>query len=111
MKKLKELPLCPVATTISLIGTKWKLLIIRNLMERPWRFNELKRSLEGISQKMLTESLRELEEDGIVSRIDYKTNPPKVEYLLTETGKMLNQTLLSLQEFGYYYKSKYSDDN
>lgn len=58
-----ELPECPVATTVQLIGSKWKLLIIRNLLERPWRFNELKKSLEGISQKVLTDSLRSMEED------------------------------------------------
>ena len=60
----EELPECPVATTVSLIGSKWKLLIIRNLLERPWRFNELKKNLEGISQKVLTDSLRSMENDG-----------------------------------------------
>ena len=63
MRKLNELPECPVATTISLVGNKWKLLIIRNLMKRPWRFNELLKSLEGISQKVLTDNLRQLESD------------------------------------------------
>lgn len=65
MKTKDELPECPVATTVSLIGSKWKLLIMRNLLVRPWRFNELKNSLEGISQKVLTDSLRSMEEDGI----------------------------------------------
>lgn len=60
----KELPECPVATTVSLIGSKWKLLIIRNLLKRPWRFNELKKNLEGISQKVLTDSLHSMENDG-----------------------------------------------
>ena len=64
----EELPACPVATTVQLIGSKWKLLILRNLMVRPWRFNELRRDLEGISQKVLTDSLRALEEDGIITR-------------------------------------------
>ena len=64
-----ELPECPVATTVQLIGSKWKLLIMRNLMMRPWRFNELKKSLEGISQKVLTDSLRSMEEDGLITRI------------------------------------------
>ena len=64
MKKKDELPDCPVATAVSLIGSKWKLLILRNLLVRPWRFNELQKSLEGISQKVLTDSLRSMEADG-----------------------------------------------
>ena len=71
MKKRRELPECPVATTVSLIGDKWKILIIRNLLERVWRFNELQKSLEGISQKVLTDNLRQLERDGIIYRKDY----------------------------------------
>ena len=67
----EELPECPVATTVSLIGSKWKLLIIRNLLERPWRFNELKKNLEGISQKVLTDSLRSMENDGLIIRTVY----------------------------------------
>ena len=63
----EELPACPVATTVQLIGSKWKLLIIRNLRSRPWRFNELKKDLDGISQKVLTDSLRSMEEDGIIT--------------------------------------------
>lgn len=89
MRKLNELPECPVATTISLVGNKWKLLIIRNLMKRPWRFNELLKSLEGISQKVLTDNLRQLESDGIIYRKDYHTNPPKVEYGMTDLGLKL----------------------
>ena len=69
MKTKAELPECPVATTVALIGSKWKLLILRNLLQRAWRFNELKRSLDGISQKVLTDSLRSLEEDGIELRL------------------------------------------
>lgn len=105
MKKKSELPECPVATTVSLIGSKWKLLILRNLSYRPWRFNELQRSLEGISQKVLTTSLRELEADGIIFRKDYWTNPPKVEYGLTETGKKLQNLLAVMADFGSYYKA------
>ena len=66
MKTKKELPECPVATSVSLIGGKWKLLIIRNLKSRPWRFNELQRDLDGISQKVLTDSLRQMIDDGLV---------------------------------------------
>ena len=72
MKAKAELPDCPVATTVSLIGGKWKLLIIRNLSTRPWRFNELQRSLEGISQKVLTESLREMEADDLGDTESFK---------------------------------------
>ena len=69
MKTKDELPDCPVATTVSLIGSKWKLLIMRNLLVRPWRFNELQKSLDGISQKVLTDSLRSMEADGIIASI------------------------------------------
>lgn len=69
----EEMPACPVATTVQLIGSKWKLRIIRNLRARPWRFNELKKYLEGISQKSLTDSLRSLEEDGLIIRTVYPT--------------------------------------
>ena len=72
----EELPACPVATTVQMIGSKWKLLIIRNLMSRPWRFNELKKDLEGISQKVLTDSLRSMEADGIVTRTGWSTPCP-----------------------------------
>ena len=89
MLSKEELPACPVATTVQLIGSKWKLLIMRNLLSRPWRFNELKKDLEGISQKVLTDSLRALEEDGIVIRTVYPEVPPRVEYSLTDLGKSL----------------------
>ncbi len=105
MKKREELPQCSVATTVSLIGSKWKLLIIRNLQSRPWRFNELRKDLDGISQKVLTESLRELESDGIIYRKDYGTNPPKVEYGLSEMGRKLEKLLSLMADFGTYYKS------
>ena len=64
----ENMPVCPVATTVQLIGSKWKLLILRNLMVRPWRFNELRKDLEGISQKVLTDSLRSMEKDGLITR-------------------------------------------
>ena len=105
MKSKSELPECPVATTVSLIGSKWKLLILRNLSSRPWRFNELQKSLEGISQKVLTASLRELESDGIIYRKDYHTNPPKVEYGLSDMGEKLQDLLTVMADFGNYYKN------
>ena len=87
-----ELPECPVATTVQLIGSKWKLLIMRNLMMRPWRFNELKKSLEGISQKVLTDSLRSMEEDGLITRTVYPEVPPRVEYALSDLGETMRPT-------------------
>lgn len=86
----EELPACPVATTVALIGSKWKLLIMRNLQMRTWRFNELKKYLEGISQKVLTDSLRSMEKDGIVVRTVYAEVPPRVEYSLSELGKSMH---------------------
>lgn len=75
MKTKSELPACPVATAVSLIGGKWKLLILRNLKMRPWRFNELQKDLEGISQKVLTDSLRQMIDDGLAYRRDYQESP------------------------------------
>ena len=102
----EEMPACPVATTVQLIGSKWKLLIIRNLLARPWRFNELKKDLEGISQKVLTDSLRSMEADGIITRTVYPEVPPRVEYSLTELGKSLKPILDSMRAWGEAYKAK-----
>jgi DNA-binding HxlR family transcriptional regulator len=101
----QELPECPVATTVQLIGSKWKLLIIRNLRVRPWRFNELKKSLEGISQKVLTDSLRSLEDDGIIIRTVYEEVPPRVEYSLSELGKSMSPILEAMEAWGTQYKN------
>jgi DNA-binding HxlR family transcriptional regulator len=103
--KADLLPECPVATTVSLIGSKWKILILRNLLVRPWRFNELQKNLEGISQKVLTENLRSMEQDGIIVRTVYQENPPKVEYSLSETGESMRPILKSMEEWGNTYKS------
>ena len=100
----EELPECPVATTVSLIGSKWKLLIIRNLLQRPWRFNELKKDLAGISQKVLTDSLRSMEEDGLITRTVYPEGPPRVEYALSELGESLKPILDSMVAWGNAYK-------
>ena len=104
MKTKDELPECPVATTVQLIGSKWKLLILRNLLQRPWRFNELKRSLDGISQKVLTDSLRSMEEDGLITRTVYPEVPPHVEYALSETGESMRPILMAMQSWGTNYK-------
>ena len=101
-----EMPACPVATTVQLIGSKWKILIIRNLMGRPWRFSELKKDLDGISQKVLTDSLRSMEEDGIVTRTVYPEVPPRVEYSLTELGRSLKPILDAMQDWGEGYKAQ-----
>jgi len=104
MKTKDELPECPVATTVSLIGSKWKLLIMRNLLVRPWRFNELKKSLDGISQKVLTDSLRSMEADGIITRTVYPEVPPRVEYALSELGESMRPIIKSMEAWGNNYK-------
>lgn len=101
----EELPECPVATTVALIGSKWKLLIIRNLLQRPWRFNELRKDLDGISQKVLTNSLRSMEEDGLITRTVYPEVPPRVEYALSDLGKSLKPILDSMVAWGNSYKN------
>ncbi len=106
MKAKEEMPACPVATTVELIGSKWKLLIIRNLRERPWRFNELQRNLKGISQKVLTDSLRSMESDGIVTRTVFAEVPPKVEYALSELGRSLSPVIDAMAAWGERYKSQ-----
>ncbi len=100
----EEMPACPVATTVALIGSKWKLLIIRNLRMRPWRFNELKKDLTGISQKVLTDSLRSLESDGLITRTAYPEVPPRVEYALSELGETLRPIMDSMEAWGISYK-------
>lgn len=101
----EELPACPVATTVQIIGSKWKLLILRNLLQRPWRFNELKKDLEGISQKVLTDNLRSMEADGIVDRTVYAEVPPRVEYALNDLGETLRPILDAMKEWGEHYRN------
>ena len=105
MKTKEEMPVCPVATAVALIGGKWKLLILRNLRARPWRFNELLRDLDGISQKVLTDSLRQMIDDGLAYRKDYQEMPPRVEYGLTALGREMLPIIDALADFGNYYKS------
>ena len=101
----EEMPACPVATTVALIGSKWKLLIMRNLLTRPWRFNELKKDLDGISQKVLTDSLRSMEADCLLTRTVYPEVPPRVEYTLTELGYSLRPILEAMRVWGEDYKA------
>ena len=104
--KSSELPACPIATAMEVIGGKWKLLLsLRSLRARPWRFNELQRDLEGISQKVLTDSLKQMIDDGLVYRHDYHERPMRVEYGLTEVGQKIFPILDALADFGDYYKS------
>ena len=100
----EELPACPVATTVALIGSKWKLLIMRNLLSRPWRFNELLKSLPGLSQKVLTDNLRAMENDGIITRTVYPEVPPRVEYALSELGESMRPILKALEVWGAGYQ-------
>ncbi len=101
--ELKDLPKCPVETTLALIGEKWKILIIRDLLNGTKRFNELKKS--GISQKVLTSTLRSMEADGLVIRKAYKQVPPRVEYTLSDVGYSLAGVLNAMASWGTDYKT------
>ena len=104
MLKKDELPICPVATTVNLIGNKWKLLIIRNLLSQDKaRFKELKNGIPGISQKVLTDDLRSLEADGLIIRTVYQEIPPRVEYELSTLGKPLKPIIDSMATWGNEY--------
>ena len=99
-----ELPDCPVATAVQLIGNKWKLLILRNLLVRPWRFNEMLRSIPGISQNVLTDNLRALERDDLITRTVYPEVPPRVEYALSELGETMRPIISALETWGRGYQ-------
>lgn len=102
----KELPACPVETTLMLISDRWKVLIIRDLLDGTKRFGELKKSVGNISQKVLTSNLRSMEEDGLLTREVFPEVPPRVEYTLTETGYSLKPILDSMIDWGMAYKEK-----
>ncbi len=103
----KNLPACPVETTLTLIGNKWKVLILRDLLPGTKRFGELKKSLGSVSQKVLTAQLRDMEADGLVTRTVYPEVPPRVEYSLTDLGMSLQPVLNSLQNWGERYKASF----
>lgn len=103
MNKL-ELPACPVEITMGLIGEKWKVLIIRDLLTGTKRFGELQRSIGGVSQKVLTNNLRQMEKSGLISRKVYAEVPPRVEYSLTDLGKSLKPILDSMVNWGEDYR-------
>ena len=103
---MMELPACPVETTLMLIGDKWKVLILRDLMDGTKRFGELKKSIGTVSQKVLTAQLRDMEEKGLLTRKVYAEVPPRVEYTLTETGYSLKPVLDAMWAWGAEYKAK-----
>ena len=108
-KKAKPLPACPVETTLTLIGDKWKVLILRDLLPGTKRFGELKKSIGSVSQKVLTAQLRAMEENRLVHREVYAEVPPRVEYSLTELGKSLKPILDSMWAWGEGYKARMSE--
>ena len=108
MPELKNsLPDCPVETTLLLISDKWKVLILRDLLQGTKRFSELKKSLGQVSQKVLTSQLRQMEASGLISRTVYAQVPPRVEYSLTELGRSLKPVLDAMVCWGEYYQQKY----
>ncbi|MBD5098939.1 MAG: helix-turn-helix transcriptional regulator [Clostridiales bacterium] len=106
MAAVKELPACPVETTLALIGDKWKVLILRDLLPGTKRFGELRKSLGTVSQKVLTTQLRQMEDGGLVIRTAYAEVPPRVEYTLTELGYSLKPVLDAMVTWGTEYKAK-----
>ena len=104
-KSWKALPACPVETTLTLIGDKWKVLILRDLLTGTKRFGELKKSIGSVSQKVLTTQLRAMEENGLLTRTVYAEVPPRVEYTLTALGKSLHPILDAMRDFGEAYQN------
>lgn len=104
----KELPACPVETTLTLIGDKWKVLILRDLLPGTKRFGELKKSIGNVSQKVLTAQLRAMEDSGLINRTVYAEVPPRVEYSLTELGQSLKPILDAMKNWGEEYKEMYN---
>ena len=111
LKNVKTLPACPVETTLTLIGDKWKVLILRDLLPGTKRFGELKKSIGSVSQKVLTAQLRDMEGNGLVSRKVYAEVPPRVEYTLTELGISLKPVLDSMWAWGEDYKKQHETEN
>ena len=105
-KITKELPACPVETTLTLIGDKWKVLILRDLLTGTKRFGELKKSIGNVSQKVLTAQLRAMEDSGLLTRTVYAEVPPRVEYTLTELGQSLQPILDAMWNWGEKYKAQ-----
>lgn len=105
MVKKEDMPACDVATAVQVLSSKWKILILRDLLTGPKRQSELLKSLEGISQKVLTSSLNSMIEDGLVERVDFHEKPLHVEYRLTDLGDSLKPVIESMRTWGKYYKT------
>lgn len=101
-----ELPDCPMATTVQIIGSKWKLLILQRLLDRNYRFNELQKALTGISHKVLSDSLRSMESDGIITRTVYQEMPLRVEYALSDLGESMRLIIEAMAIWGMDYKNR-----
>lgn len=107
----KELPACPVEITLTLINSRWSILILRDLMQETKRFGQLQRSLGKVSQKVLSSTLKDLERNGLIVRKVYPEVPPRVEYSLTPLGNSLNPVLDSLRKWGEFYKQNFHNNN
>ncbi len=107
----QELPACPVATTVGLIGNKWKLLILRNLLAAPNRFNQLQKTIPGISQKVLTDNLRSMEQAGLIVRKVFPEVPPRVEYSLSALGDTMRPIISAMEQWGTGYKELLAHDD
>lgn len=101
----EELPDCPVATTLRVIGSKWKVFIIQRLLDKPYRFGELRDSIEGISEKSLMEALRQMVDDGIVVRTEYPELPHRVEYQLSDLGESMRPMIQTMADWGTTYQA------
>ena len=101
----EELPPCPVATTLMLIGNKWKIFVIQQLMDKPFRFSELRRAIPGISEKVLTDNLRTLEKDGLITRTVFPEIPPHTEYALSDLGETMRPIIESMATWGTGYQN------
>ena len=107
----KELPACPVETTLMLIGNKWKVLILRDLLPGTKRFGELKKSIGNVSQKVLTAQLRDMESNGLINRKVYPEVPPRVEYALSPLGESMRPILDAMEEWGTNYKKRMAGES
>ena len=101
---MENIPACPVETTLLLIGNKWKIFIIQQLMDRPFRFSELRRAIPGISEKVLTDNLRAMEKDGLITRTVFPEVPPRTEYALSELGNTMRPIIESMATWGTGYQ-------
>lgn len=106
MRAKKDLPDCPVATTVSLIGNKWKLLILRDVIGGPKRFGDLLKSLKGINQKVLAENLKQMESEGLLIHEEHQEKPPCVEYKLSGLGEEMRPLIYEMEQWGLRYKSR-----